>query len=491
MDPALGVLRDCDILIEGNTITKIAPNITISDASTPRTIDATNSLVSPGYIDGHHHLWQQLLRSVGSDWSLADYVVAMRTCFGSLYTPADVYTATYAGAIDLLHHGVTTVVDHCHAINTPAHADAAISALAASRIRAAFCYGLYANPPLPASFSSLSTADPAFTPTARRADLARVLAQHFPHNNTWAHRPLVLGLAANEPETAGAAGIADEIAFARSLRLPLVTAHVAIGHYDTGTLRVVQALAEERALGADLLFAHGAAWTDEECAALVRARCGVVATPETELAMGMGHPVAFRIVDGWGDQGRAKVGLGVDVACAVSNDVVAQARLLLQAQRARDNEEFAKRGRGPPLVCPRKAVDVLRLATQGGADALGIGELVGSLTVGKRADVVVTACEDVGMVPVVDPVAMLVCNSNSSHIRTVLVDGRVVKDGGKVLGVDWETLREDVRQRSERLIRASEAIIPELMKGISKEEDDFDEIMRKLSEALGAGKGEL
>ncbi|KAL1647051.1 hypothetical protein SLS58_002821 [Diplodia intermedia] len=135
MDPALGVLRDCDILIEGNTITKIAPNITTDAASTPRTIDATNSLVSPGYIDGHHHLWQQLLR----DWSLADYVVATRTCIGSLYTPADVYTATYAGAVDLPHHGVTTVVDHCHAVNTSAHADAAVAALAASRIRAAFC----------------------------------------------------------------------------------------------------------------------------------------------------------------------------------------------------------------------------------------------------------------------------------------------------------------------------------------------------------------
>lgn len=136
-------------------------------------------------------------------------------------------------------------------------------------------------------------------------------------------------------------------------------------------------------------------------------------------------------------------------------------------------------------------MDVLHLATQGGADALGVGHLVGSLTPGKRADVVVTACEDVGMVPVVDPVGMLVCNSNPSSIRTVLVDGQVVKDGGKVLGVNWERLREDVRQRSERLIRASSVIVPDLMKGISKDEEDYDETVKKLTKALMGGEEKL
>ncbi|KAB2571630.1 5-methylthioadenosine/S-adenosylhomocysteine deaminase [Lasiodiplodia theobromae] len=502
MDPGLGIMRDCDILIEGNTIVKVSPNITAPDSSTTRIIDATNCLVSPGYVDCHHHLWQQLLRSVGSDWSLMDYALIMRTCFGSLYTADDVYTANYAGAVDLLHNGITTVVDHCHILNSPSHADAAVRALKHARIRGAFCYGLYANPPLNTTHhpdaAAINTADPAFTPAARRADLRRVLAQHFAGasgsaSNTWESRLLVCGLATNEPETAGAAGIAAEIAFARSadLRLPLITSHVAIGHYDISRAQVVQHLGDADQLGPDLLFSHGAAWTDAECALLARSGAGVVSTPETELQMGMGHPVAFRLVD---DEpfGCKKVGLGVDVTCSQNNDMVAQARLLLQAQRARDSEEGFKKGKKPPLKCPRKAVDVLRLATQGGADALGVGHLVGSLTPGKRADVVVTACDGLGMVPAVDPVGMLVCNSNASDIRTVLVDGRVVKDEGKLVGVDWEALREDVRKRSERLVRASQVIVPELMKGISKEEDDFEETVKKLTEALAMGaKGNL
>lgn len=492
MDPALGIMRDCDILIEGNTIVKVSPNITAPPSA--RIIDATNCLVSPGYVDCHHHLWQQLLRSIGSDWTLMDYALIMRTCFGSLYTADDVYTANYAGCVDLLHNGITTVVDHCHILNSPQHADAAVRALKHARIRGAFCYGLYANPPLLniTDDSTLNTADPAFTPAARRADLRRVLAQHFASSdgasNTWESSLLVCGLATNEPETAGAAGIAAEIAFARSaeLRLPLITSHVAIGHYDISQARVVQHLGDADELGPDLLFSHGAAWTDAECALLARSGAGVVSTPETELQMGMGHPVAFRAMDRFGC---GKVGLGVDVTCSQNNDMVAQARLLLQAQRARDNEEaFKKSSPGrPPLTCPRKAADVLRLATQGGADALGIGHLVGSLTPGKRADVVVTACDGLGMVPAVDPVGMLVCNSNASDIRAVLVDGRVVKDEGKVVGVDWEALREDVRKRSERLVRASQVILPELMKGISKEEDDFDETLKKVTEALAMG----
>lgn len=489
MDPALGVIRDCDILIEGNTIVKVEPNIAVEDQSTARTIDATNCLVSPGFVDGHHHLWQQLLRSVGSDWSLMDYALIMRTCFGSLYTPEDVYTANYAGAIDLLHNGITTVVDHCHILNSPAHTDAAIAALKNARIRGAFCYGLYTNPPLSSSnpeAAALSTADTSFTPAARRDDARRVLKRYFP-TNTWEASLLTLGIACNEPETAQPQGIREEIAFARSLGVPLITAHVAIGHYDTN-LQVVQHLGDAGDLGADLLFSHGAAWTDSECALLAEHGAGVVSTPETELQMGMGHPVAFRAID---EHGCSKVGLGIDVTCSQNNDMVAQTRLLLQAQRARDNAARHALGKGPPLANPRKAMDVLHLATQGGADALGVGHLVGSLTPGKRADVVVTACEDVGMVPVVDPVGMLVCNSNPSSIRTVLVDGQVVKDGGKVLGVNWERLREDVRQRSERLIRASSVIVPDLMKGISKDEEDYDETVKKLTKALMGGEEKL
>lgn len=489
MDPALGTIRDCDILIEGNNIVKVQPDIVIADESATRTIDATNCLVSPGFVDGHHHLWQQLLRSVGSDWALMDYVLIMRACFGSLYTPEDVYTANYTAAIDLLHNGITTVVDHCHILNSPAHTDAAITALKAAHIRGAFCYGLYANPPLNSSSpeaATLNTADVAFTPSARRDDARRALKQHFPAN-TWEASLLTFGIACNEPEMVQAHGVQEDIAFGRSLGAPLITAHVAIGHYDSN-LQVVQHLGDHGQLGADLLFSHGAAWTERECALLAEHGSGIVSTPETELQMGMGHPIAFHAIDG---HGCGKVGLGIDVTCSQNNDMVAQARLLLQAQRARDNAATHALGKGPPLTNPRRAMDVLRLATQGGADALGIGHLVGSLTPGKRADVVITACEDVGMVPMVDPVGMLVCNSNPSNIRTVLVDGRVVKDEGKVLGVEWERLKNDVRQKSERLIRASSVIVPEMMKGVSKEEEDYSKTLEKLTKALMGSKEEI
>ncbi|KAF4301063.1 Fumarylacetoacetase [Botryosphaeria dothidea] len=393
MDPALGVIRDCDILIEGNTIVKVETQYCC-------------------FVDSHHHLWQQLLRSVGSDWSLMDYALIMRTCFGSLYTPEDVYTANYAGAIDLLNNGITTVVDHCHILNSPAHTDAAIAALKNARIRGAFCYGLYANPPLSSSnpeATALSTADTSFTPAARRDDARRALKRHFP-TNTWEASLLTFGIACNEPETAQPQGVREEIAFARSLGVPLITAHVAIGHYDTN-LQVVQHLGDAGDLGADLLFSHGAAWTDSECALLAEHGAGVVSTPRDGAADGQ-----------WGIPSPSAP--STSTAAARTTTWVAQARLLLQAQRARDNAARHALGNGPPLANPRKAMDVLRLATQGGADALGVGHLVGSLTPGKRADVVVTACEDVGMVPAVDPVGMLVCNSNPSSIRTVLVDGQ-------------------------------------------------------------------
>ncbi|KAH7006768.1 hypothetical protein EDB80DRAFT_717811 [Ilyonectria destructans] len=74
----------------------------------------------------------------------------MRSIYGSLFTPEDVYLSTYVAALSLLNNGVTTVLEHCHIINFPAHADTAVKALKDAGIRSTFCYGFYPNPPLPA-----------------------------------------------------------------------------------------------------------------------------------------------------------------------------------------------------------------------------------------------------------------------------------------------------------------------------------------------------
>ena len=106
----------------------------------------TGTIVSPGFVDTHRHTWQTQLRGVAAEWTLYDYVLHMRMVYGSLYTADDAYLGNHGGALEALDAGITTLVDHSHIINSPAHADEALRGLVDSGIRAVFCYGLYPNP---------------------------------------------------------------------------------------------------------------------------------------------------------------------------------------------------------------------------------------------------------------------------------------------------------------------------------------------------------
>ena len=132
-----------DILIEGERIAAVASAIEVPDAER---IDAAGMIVLPGFVDTHRHTWQTQLRAVAADWSLFDYVGQMRNTYAAFYTPEDAWLGNHAGALEAIDAGVTTLVDHCHILNSPQHADEALRGLQESGIRAVFCYGLFANP---------------------------------------------------------------------------------------------------------------------------------------------------------------------------------------------------------------------------------------------------------------------------------------------------------------------------------------------------------
>ena len=109
IDPSIGTQHDCDILIEGDRISAVGKSL-----KTPSGVDifdGTDCIITPGMVDAHHHMWQQLLRSLTTDWSLFDYMVHIRRIYGSLFTPEDVHLANYVAALNLLNNGITTVLD--------------------------------------------------------------------------------------------------------------------------------------------------------------------------------------------------------------------------------------------------------------------------------------------------------------------------------------------------------------------------------------------
>jgi cytosine/adenosine deaminase-related metal-dependent hydrolase len=431
--------RSLDLLIEGERIAAVAPRIECEDAEV---VDARDRIVLPGFVDTHRHVWQTQLRTVATDWSLFHYFTQMRLVYSAFYTPDDVWLGNHVGALEALDAGITSIVDHCHILHSPEHSDAAVAGLVDSGIRAVFCYGLFESP------SYTKDARRSSLPVGwRREDARRVRRDLLPSDDG----RVLFGFAPAEIDANPYETNVAEIRMARELGARRVSCHVAMGAYDAGS-RFVEKLGRDGRLGEDLLFVHGAALTDDELARLGDSGAAISATPETEMQMGMGFPVAFRARDAG-----VRSSLGIDIVSNYSGDMFSQMRLCLQAARALDAREYERRERAPRNL-RYTARDVLDLATRGGAEAAGLGAVCGTLEEGKQADVVLLRTDAIHMTPAIDAAGAVVLNANSSDVEQVWVAGRQVKKDGRLAGVDWPSLAMRVRESSRRIVEGFRSV---------------------------------
>ncbi|KAJ3527968.1 hypothetical protein NM208_g10444 [Fusarium decemcellulare] len=425
VDDSIGNIDNCDILIDNSIISAVGPNLQYSSRHT--VIDGTNCIVSPGFVDTHRHTWQTQLRALTTDFVLTDYLLALRLIYGSCYTSDDVYIGNYCGALESIDNGTTYLIDHSHIINSPEHADAAIQALRDARIRATFCYGLYANPyweGMPDAFER------HFFSSNEPQDLVR------------------FGFSPSEPEVVPFDRFAQEIEFGRSLGAAVITAHNnSQGKFNCHNA-LIRKLDQRGLLGPDLLLSHSSNIYGDELAAAKRHRVALSSTPDTELQMGMGHPIAFQAKDIG-----CTASLGVDICSNSPGDMFQQMRLLLQLQRHVEHEKSSR----APVETSRKCIEVLEMATMGGAKAVGLENIIGSITPGKRADLLITKCESTRLVPVHDAVGALVLYANGSDIDTVFINGEIVKSGGKLVNVDWPEVKQRLRESVTSIMKTSAA----------------------------------
>src|SRR3954468_18477071 len=141
-----GDLPQADLLVQGDRIAAIAPALHADDA---QAIDARGCIVIPGLVNAHLHTWQTALRGVAANWTLLEYFQKMHAGLATAFQPEDLHIATLMGAWNQLNCGTTTLGDWCHNNPSPAHNDAAIAALLASGIRAAFFHGTPKPDPKP------------------------------------------------------------------------------------------------------------------------------------------------------------------------------------------------------------------------------------------------------------------------------------------------------------------------------------------------------
>ncbi|WP_336031131.1 amidohydrolase family protein [Geodermatophilus sp. FMUSA9-8] len=416
MDPAIGDLPTGDVLIEDGAIVAVAPSLQVDDAEV---VDATGGVVLPGLIDTHRHTWQSVVRGICADWTLGDYYFGIRLAISPAITPEDVRVGQLLGGADALNAGVTTLLDFSHTNNTPAHSDAAIAGIVESGVRAAHCHGFFESRP----------ADPQFgTHDDRVRDLRRLAGQHFPDP-----RGLVtIGVSLSEVFGQPWQHTLDELAVARELGA-LVVSHTGCvwGSCVTGGIRELD---EAGQLGPDIVHVHCNTLDDDEWAALARTGGKVSISVETELNMGMGRPVFERCRR----HGIAPT-LSADVISLNSGDLWHEMRFGLGFDRWDATQAVNLAGRMPETVTTT-AREALTWTTVNAADAMGMGDRIGSLTPGKRGDVVVVGGDSFEMHPRPDVVGSLVFQTTVADVRTVLVDGRVVKRDGALVDHDLAAL---------------------------------------------------
>jgi cytosine/adenosine deaminase-related metal-dependent hydrolase len=411
----IGDAPGSDVLVEDTQIRQVGPKL---DAAGAEVVDASGMLLMPGMIDTHSHLWETPFKGrVAEGWGM-EYFTNIHPLV-SYFTPEDAYAGIFAGHIESLANGVTTMFDYNTCIHTPEHADAAIQAIKDAGIRGFMGYDFRGKSP---------NSKPPLGPSAARfPDVKRVRSGLSNGSRDLVRLATCLGDIA--PDNIDA--VVAEIEFSREMGCYM--------SWHCNKAGELEQLGARGLLKNDLLPAHGNYTTDKDLRLL--ADVGGYLTSQTEAETYAGRRSMSMIARGH----RMGVGIaiGVDVPVIGNLGLLPQMRLLHFLQRYMDGAIERHEGQVPvvrrPGVPTLDARNILEFATTNGAAALGIGDAVGQIAPGFEADIVLLDARDFGIAEG-DPAGHIVLNSSSGDVDTVMVAGKFRKRGGKMVGVDMSKM---------------------------------------------------
>jgi 5-methylthioadenosine/S-adenosylhomocysteine deaminase len=407
MDPQLGELERADVHLRGGKIVAVGPKL----GGGGETIDGRGSIVMPGMIDTHWHLWNTLYRSLaGSDPTSGYFALNLRN--GPAFEPLDTFRGARLALADALNSGITTVHDWSHNIRGPAYADANLEAHQAVGLRARFSYGA------PQGLPGNQTID--------LADFERVEREWIRSGRAGL---VHLGLAGRPPGLAEPAVYRTEFETARGLGLP-VSYHVHSTRQQAA-LNQINTMSAEGMLGPDTQLIHLLYTTEAERQTVAASGSPVSTSPWTELMIGYGFvPINDVLASG------IRLNLSADTtALSGTADMFSIMRLVINMAHGQAEQEFG-------LTASR----VLEMATIEAARGLGIDAETGSLTPGKRADVIMVRGDDLNIAPFTYAPHMIVLAAQPANVDTVVVDGRLLKSGGRLTALDGEQVVADAAE---------------------------------------------
>ncbi len=431
MDSARTVVRDGAVAVRGDVVAAVGswPQLRAQHPGA-RVIGDAGSLVTPGYVNAHQHLTgDRLVHSC-----IPDAIDSQDAIFGwavpvhAAHTGDDDELSATLGAIEAVTNGITCTIE----AGTVAHPDRVAAAVSAVGMRTTIGQWGWDVDGVPFGASA-----------------AEVLARHSDLLDRLPTGGLVEGwvtLVGHDLMSDDLVAGASELAQARGVGL---TFHMsphgadAVSYLERTGLRPFVHLDRLGVLGPHVLVAHAVHLDDDELDVVVRTETAVASCPWAYLRLAQGFTVAGRHAELLASGGRLALGCDAENA-GDAVDILRAAALFVGLARDRAVDPFGL-----------TAHDGMTLATIGGALAIGKGDTIGSIEVGKQADIVVHDRRGPQFVPPsTDPVLQLMWASDGRSVRDVLIAGRQVVRDGSCVTVDLDALRDEATRRRDHFLAA-------------------------------------
>lgn len=450
MDPARRECRGGSVVVRGGGIEFVGSDAEASAwiAADPvtrgpqRTIDARGTVVMPGMVNCHHHLFQSLTRSIGTARgnNLIEWLKLLYPVWSGL-DPEAIYASARLALAELVLSGATTVADHLYLYPDGVRIDDEIAAARELGVRFHPTRGSMNLGESDGGFAPDSVVDD--TDTILRDCERAIAAFHDPAPRSM----LRIGVAPCSLATATDDLMRESARLARGYVGVHLHTHccetleegrMCEARYGRRPLEIAESLGWA---GRDVWFAHMVHPTDAEVVKLAADGSGVSHCPTSNMILASGIAPVRRMLDCG-----VRVGLGVDGSASNDgNHMLGEARQALLLQRVGWPGFESSAGR-------LSAREALELATLGGAKVLGRDD-IGSLQAGKAADLVAFRVDDIDHAGSAgDPVASLVtCTPGRAWLS--VIDGRIVVENGALVGIEVGPLVERHAKASRRLLQ--------------------------------------
>ena len=422
------IIRDGAIYIEGDKIVDVGKTENLLSYKAEQVIDAAHKIVMPGLIDTHIHLSQALIRGCADDVALVDWLKRYVWVLQGNFTKEDGKISAELCIAEMIRTGTTSFID-CM-IHTRYGFDGIAQVVENTGMRGALSKIImdstgYADSPDIMYPGMVEDADACLDETDR-------MHKRW-HGKADGRIQVWYGLRSLGGVTPELFQKVAELTRSKGTRMTMHLGEVVDDvrfvkeNYDTNLTGFAQ---QNNLLGPEMVFAHGIHFEESELKILADTKTNISHCPASNTKLASGFAKIPQMLN---------LGVPVSLGCdgGPSNntyDMVREMRLaaLIHKPVAKD-----------PLVV--SAEDVIEMATLGGAVAMGIDDKVGSLEVGKLADIILIDMRTLGLTPAVNPVSNLVYSGNGLNVDTVMVNGKILMKDKQLLTLDRDKVIDNAR----------------------------------------------